>query len=127
MSQYEKYILTKYDLNKLKDDSELQLTSVPSYINLRYYKPYKSPELLPKDAMAPNWILKDLKDQTHHLTDYKGQVVLIDFFYKSSYPCMLSLPIMQNLHEKYRNKGFEVIGIDPFDIKEKDEIDRFLA
>ena len=127
MYQFEKNVLTKYELNNLKSETQLELSSIPSYINLEDYKPYKSPELLPKDTIAPNWSLISLKDKTVNLSDYKGKLVLIDFFYKSCYPCMLALPALQDLHEKYNDKSLEVIGIDPYDTKEKDDIDNFLA
>jgi peroxiredoxin len=127
MYQFEKYVLTKYELNNLKNKRQLKLTSIPSYIKLKDYKPYKAPELLPKNTIAPNWSLLSLKDKTVTLSDYKGKLVLIDFFYKSCYPCILALPALQNLHEKYNDKGLEVIGINPFDTKEKDDIDNFLA
>ncbi len=127
MYQFEQYELTKYEFNKLKDDSQLKLSSIPSYINIKTYQPYKSPELLPKDTIAPNWSLISLKDETINLSDYKGQLVLIDFFYKSCYPCMLALPALQNLHEKYNKKGLKVIGINPYDTKEDDDIENFLA
>ena len=35
---------------------------------------------------------------------------------------MLALPGLQKLHEKYKDKGLNVIGIDPFDSIEKDDI-----
>lgn len=127
MYQYEKNVLTKYDLNNLKDESELKLSSIPSFINLKDYKPYKAPELLPNDTIAPSWTLVSLKDKTVSLSDIKGKLVLIDFFYKSCYPCMLALPALQDLHERYNDKGLLVIGIDPYDTKEKDDIDNFLA
>ena len=127
MYQFEKNVLKKYELNNFKDETQLQLSSIPSYINLKDFKPHKSPELLPKDTIAPNWSLISLKDKTVSLSDYKGELVLIDFFYKSCYPCMLALPALQNLHEKYNDKGLKLIGIDPYDTKEKDDIDNFLA
>ena len=127
MYQFEKNVLKKYDLNSLKNKSQLELSSIPSYIKLKDFKPYKSPELLQKDTIAPNWSLISLKDKTVSLSDYKGELVLIDFFYKSCYPCMLALPALQNLHEKYNDKGLKLIGIDPYDTKEKDDIDNFLA
>jgi hypothetical protein len=97
MYQFEKNVLTKYELNNLKDDEELSLKSIPSYITLKDYQPYKSPELLPKDTIAPQWSLVSLNDETFKLSDLKGQLVLIDFFYKSCYPCMLALPALQDL------------------------------
>ena len=37
------------------------------------------------------------------------------------------MPILQSLHEKYKDKGFMMIGIDPIDDPEKDEMADFLA
>lgn len=127
MYQFQKKVLTKHEFNNLKNQNLLKLTSIPAYINLKDYKPYKSPELLQKNTIAPNWTLTSLQNKTIKLSDYKGKLVLIDFFYKSCYPCMLALPELQELHEKYYDKGLRIIGIDPYDTKEKDEIDKFLA
>jgi peroxiredoxin len=127
MYQFEKNVLTKHDLNYINDETQLKVASIPSYINLKDYTPHKSPELLPKGTIAPNWSLISLKNKTVNLSDYKGELVLIDFFYKACYPCMLALPALQNLHEKYNSKGLKIIGIDPYDTKEKDGIDNFLA
>ncbi len=127
MYQFERNVLSNYELNTINDKNQLKLESIPKYINLKDYTPYKSPELLPKDTIAPNWSLRSLEDEIINLSDFKGQLLLIDFFYKSCYPCMLALPALQRLHEKYSEKGLKVIGIDPYDTKEKDEIDTFLA
>ena len=127
MYQFEKNVLRKYELNNLKDETPLSLSSVPPYIRLKDYVPYKRPELLPNDTIAPNWSLLSLKDDTISLSDLKGDLVLIDFFYKSCHPCMLALPALQNLHEKFESKGLRIVGIDPFDTKEEDDIDNFLA
>ena len=59
------------------------------------------------------------------LADLKSRLVLVDFFYKSCYPCMLALPELRELHERYQNKGLNVIGINPVDTKE-DAIENFL-
>jgi len=127
MCQFEKNILKKYGINNLMDEIPISMISVPSFIHLKDYVPYKSPELLPDDTIAPIWSLPSLKGDTISLSDLKGNLVLIDFFYKACYPCMLALPALQNLHEKYQNKGLQVIGVDPYDTKEEDDIENFLA
>jgi len=40
---------------------------------------------------------------------------------------MLALPDLQDLHERYDEKGVQIIGINPYDTKEDDDIDNFLA
>lgn len=126
MYQYEKYVLNKYELNTLTDESILKLTSIPSFYKLRNFTPEKRPELLTKGTIAPEWSLISTKDEKISLKDLKGKIVLIDFFYKSCYPCMQALPALQNLHEKYKDKGLIIIGIDPYDKKE-DDIANFLS
>lgn len=127
MYQYEKNVLNKYEINNLIDENILTLKSIPSFYNLKDYIPVKTPDLLllPKDTIAPNWELLSLTDKKINLGSLKGQLVLIDFFFKACYPCMLSLPALQALSEKYKSKGLRVIGIDPID-KNKDEIEKFL-
>ena len=126
MNQYELERLNKFDINHLQNDSLLTLSSIPNYYQLKDYVPWKSPALLPLDTIAPPWELISLKEEKVNLKDLKGQLVLIDFFYKSCYPCMQALPALQALSEKYKDKGLRVIGIDPFDTKE-DDMGTFLS
>ena len=126
MDQYEKYTLDKYEINSLINDSIFTLNSIPSFYKLKTFTPYQATPLLPAGNVAPQWSLSSLKGETINLSDFKGKVVLVDFFYKSCYPCMLALPKLISLYEKYKNKGLVVIGIDPYDKKE-DDLKSFLA
>jgi len=127
MYQFEKNILTNHKLNIQNNTAQLELSSIPTFINLQDYIPQKSSKLLKNNTIAPNWSLNSLADTIISLSDFKGKIVLIDFFYKSCYPCVLSLPVLQNLHEKYKDKGLKVIGINPYDSKEKDDMCNFLS
>ncbi len=42
---------------------------------------------------------------------YKGKVVLIDFWGSWCVPCRISHPALKELYNKYKSKGFEIIGI----------------
>lgn len=125
MYQYEKVVLTRYEVNSLKDEHIFTLSSIPAYYKIKDYVPTTYPELLPKDTIAPNYTLPSITGEEISLADFKGKLVLVDFFYKSCYPCMQALPALQALHEKYKDKGLKVIGIDPFDKKE--DLAPFLA
>jgi thiol-disulfide isomerase/thioredoxin len=126
MEQVEKYVLKKVEINNLKNDSILTLQSLPLFYKLKTYEPHTSPNLLPNDTIAPDWNLLSLKDERIGLKDLKGKLVLIDFFYMSCYPCMLALPKLETLYEKYKEKGVVIIGIDPYDKKE-DGVGDFLS
>ena len=43
------------------------------------------------------------------MADYKGKVVLLDFWKSTCNPCMNELPRILDLYEKYRSQGFEVV------------------
>lgn len=125
MCQYEECRLV--DFRPVADASKLTLESIPAEVTLKDYEPYNAPEPLPEGSPAPDWSLPTLTGDTIRLADLKGKVVLLDFFYKSCAPCCAAMPVLQNLHEKYKDKGFVMLGIDPIDDPEKDEMADFLA
>jgi len=61
---------------------------------------------------APAFTLKSLKGEQVSLSDFKGQVVLIDFFATWCPPCRAVTPILRELETKYKDKGLTVISID---------------
>ncbi len=126
MVQFEMFTLGKYELNIPFDQEKVSSSVVPSYINLIAYTPYTRPEPLPLDTIAPTWSFSSLSDETVSLDGLKGKLVLLDFFYKSCFPCMEALPVLQALHEKYKDSGLVVIGLDPYDDK-ADNLPEFLA
>lgn len=49
---------------------------------------------------------------TVRLSDYKGKsYVLLDFWSSGCRPCIQEIPFLREIHKKYRNKGFTIIGI----------------
>jgi peroxiredoxin len=120
MQQYQKQQLIKYKLNSLKNDKALTLEGIPSFYAISDYVPSEPQEPLPIGSVAPDWTLMSLAGDSVSLKSLQGRVVIIDFFYKSCYPCMKALPAMQSLHDKYKDKGLTVVGIDPYDEKDSD-------
>ena len=51
------------------------------------------------------------KGDTMRLSDYKGKVVLIDFWASWCGPCRKSNPHVVNLYKKYKDQGFEVFSV----------------
>ncbi|MDO4575299.1 MAG: TlpA disulfide reductase family protein [Planctomycetia bacterium] len=51
-----------------------------------------------------------LEGKAFDLDSLKGKVVLIDFWASWCAPCMEEMPNLQAAYEKYRDKGFEVVG-----------------
>lgn len=72
----------------------------------------KSLSLLTKGTKAPDWKLKDLKGKYKSSFDTQNKVLLIDFFGNSCAPCIMALPAITRLHEKYKNDVVEIVSID---------------
>ncbi len=65
--------------------------------------------LVNKDA--PDFKLTTTENQTLQLNELKGKVVLIDFWATWCPPCRKSIPDLIALKNKYKDKGFEIVGI----------------
>jgi thiol-disulfide isomerase/thioredoxin len=61
--------------------------------------------------LAPDFTLPELNGQKLSLSDYKGKVVLLDFWATWCGPCRMEIPGFVQLQNKYRDQGFTVIGV----------------
>jgi cytochrome c biogenesis protein CcmG/thiol:disulfide interchange protein DsbE len=61
--------------------------------------------------IAPDFTLKDLSGNSVSLQQYRGKVVLLDFWATWCQPCRYSIPELVEIQDKYRDKGLVVIGI----------------
>jgi cytochrome c biogenesis protein CcmG/thiol:disulfide interchange protein DsbE len=60
---------------------------------------------------APEFELKDADGKTVRLSDYKGKVVLLDFWATWCGPCKIEIPWFIEFERQYKDKGFAVIGV----------------
>jgi thiol-disulfide isomerase/thioredoxin len=68
-------------------------------------------EKLPPGAEAPSIALKSPEGKTISLSDFRGKVVLIDFWASWCNPCRRANPDLKRLYEKYRSQDFEIFGV----------------
>ena len=79
--------------------NQSDLSAVPAQVNLA------SPELT----------LTDIQGNTHSLSDFLGQVVLVNLWATWCPPCKEEMPYLQSFHDKYKDEGFTIIAINDGD------------
>jgi thiol-disulfide isomerase/thioredoxin len=85
------------------------------------------------DTSMPSIVMKDLNDRDVTLAQYKGQVVLVNFWATWCAPCKIEIPWMIEFQKKYSSRGFTILGasmdeegkkaVNPFLEKERFDVD----
>ncbi len=64
-----------------------------------------------KLTASPDFTLKDLDDHDVSLSEFKGKVVLVNFWATWCGPCKIEIPWLVELQDKYAARGFTVLGV----------------
>jgi thiol-disulfide isomerase/thioredoxin len=63
-------------------------------------------------SVVPDFAFEDFEGKARKLSEFRGKHVLLDFWATWCVPCVQELPTLREAHEKYRARGFEIVGID---------------
>ncbi len=91
----------------------LLLLALSLSVGAAHLKPYKG------SIKSPTVNLQDLNDNTHTLEQYKGKVVLVQFWATYCPPCVKEMPSMNKLQDKLSTAGvpFKILAIDMAETK----------
>ncbi len=84
---------------------------------------FMSNNMLEKGTIAPKFELLNSDNASIKLSDYKGKVVLLDFWYVGCKPCIKVYADIQNIQKELGKENFVVLGMNPFN--RKSQINRY--
>ncbi len=61
--------------------------------------------------VIPDFSATDLDGKPISLQQYRGKVVLLDFWAVWCPPCIVEMPNVKKVYEKYKDQGFDIIGV----------------
>lgn len=75
---------------------------------------------------APAFTVPSLNGTPASLSDYKGKVILLNFWATWCFPCRQEMPHMETLWKRYKDKGFVVIGVSNDDKSKTKRVETFV-
>ena len=62
--------------------------------------------------LAPDFALKSLSGENLRLSEFRGEVVMINFWATWCGPCRQEMPLLDELHQRYQKVGFRLLGVN---------------
>jgi peroxiredoxin/YHS domain-containing protein len=81
------------------------------------------PPVLPRSA--PNFTLANLAGEKIALENFRGKIVLLDFWATWCKPCVKSMPALQKVHDQFASKNFTALGVS-IDEDGKEKVESFV-
>ena len=67
------------------------------------------------DNVAPDFTLQNDNLDSLSLHNYRGRAVLVDFWYRDCYFCMLEFPDLEQVYQEFQHHGFQILAVNPYD------------
>lgn len=110
LANHPKYRSGRYaaTAQQLLEQDKTQRTGELSSASVASPKPSRNPFV---NKLAPDFRVMDIRGEELTLEQYRGQVVLLDFWATWCGPCIAEMPNVKQTYAKHRNQKFQIIGI----------------
>lgn len=123
--------ITRIDENAAFHDSRFIFSEKNTGIHLRYKsltalkkqweEQEKAQSSFAYNTPALNFKTTTLQGKEFELEKHKGKIVIVAFFYNNCSPCIPVLDDLQELYAQYKDRGVEIIALNPVDSKIENE------
>lgn len=109
----------------MKNTLLIMLLFISFSLNADWQQPELSHNLtaVKKSIQASDFELQDMDEETVKLSDYRGKVVLLNFWATWCPPCIREMPSMERLHQQVNAEDFKVIAVNQ--MEDADEVFAF--
>lgn len=109
-TNFSEVVFSKYSYEDNYPTSFFESESIPSYYDWTKLKFMN--KTLPINTPAPLWTLPSIDGDSISLNSLKGQYVLLDFWFIGCGACIQSIPMLNELQNKFSNDRLSVIGVN---------------
>lgn len=100
-------------------DSDFDIETPEGY-RVVAYEPPPQPKTLAIGSRAPDWTLLGPDGKKHSLSDYRGKILVMDFWATWCVPCLEAMPGLQKLHEDLPVTEVAILGVSSFENADSD-------
>ena len=96
----------------MRSSGKIRAKCLAALLTLSLAAPLSGHAMVSKGAYAPPLNLWSTSGQNITLSNYKGYVLIMDFFGMNCAPCRLSIPHLIELNKRYNKQGLQILGVN---------------